>query len=162
MSYEKITLEIPQIADALACVGEACGATGDTQAAMLGSGITVLLDNGLRAWVACVVQDNPETYSTEILTVAIAVDADGAIRTRSGNVPIHRAYWHGADPVTLASRGLDAVRRDLMRMALGEEPDDADEPADVQALHRRYATERSIRVAVEIADAVIATPSDVL
>lgn len=160
MSYVKIDPTIPLLADALACV--APEATPATQDAMLASGVAVQLDNGLKAWAASVVQDNPETPFTEILTVCLALNADDSIRLRSGNVPLHRVFWHAESPVTLERRGMDAVRRDLLLMALGEAPDDSQEPADVQSLNRKRMTERSIRVAVDIADAVAAPPTDVL
>lgn len=157
MSYDKISVTIPMLADALACV---CGedATAQTQAAMLASGVAVQLDNGVKAWAACVVQDDPETPFTEVLTACIALNADNTVRTRSGNVPLHRLFWHKADPVTLGSRGLDAVRKDLLLMALGEQPIQSDDPA----LTAQWIAQRSIRVAVDIADAVAATPTDVL
>ena len=158
MSYQKISVTIPQIADALTCICAGAGTTAETEAALLASGVAVELDDGNKAWVACVVQDNPETPFTEVLTACIALNADNTIRTRSGEVPVHRLFWHGADPVSLASRGLDAVRKDLMLMALGEQPVESDDPT----LTAQWLAERSIRVAVDIADAVAATPTDVL
>ena len=158
MSYQKISVTIPDLATHLATVAATCDATEATQAAMLASGAAVELDNGTRAWVACVVQDNPDTYATEILTIALALNSDGTVRMRPSGAPLSRSFWHPSDPVTLDRRGLDAVRKDLLLMALGETPLESDDAA----LTAQWTTERSIRVAVDIADAVAATPTDVL
>ena len=158
MSYEKLTLTVPGLAEALAQVGETCGATADTLAAMEASGVAVQFDDGTKAWVACVVQDNPDTYATEILTIALALNADGTVRMRSSGVPLSRAFWHPSDPGTIDRRGLNAVRKDRMLMALGETPDEVDDAT----LMDQWITERSIRVAASIADAVSAPPADVL
>lgn len=158
MSYEKISITIPGLSMHLATVAATCDATEATQAAMLASGVAVELDNGTKAWAACIVQDNPDTYATELLTIALALNADGTVRLRPSGTPLCRAYWHPADPVTIDRRGLDAVRKDLLLMALGEQPLESDDAA----LTAQWVTERSIRVAVDIADAVAATPTDVL
>lgn len=158
MSYQKITITIPDLATHLATVAATCDATEATQAAMLASGAAVELDNGTKAWVACVVQDNPDTYATEILTIALALNADNTVRMRASGPPLASAYWHPSDPVTLDRRGLDAVRKDLMLMALGEQPVESDD----ETLTAQWIAQRSIRVAVDIADAVAATPTDVL
>ena len=157
MSYEKISVTIPHLADALTCVCNG-DARPETQDAMLASGVAVQFDNGDKAWVASVVQDDPETPFTEILTACIALNADNTVRTRSGNVPLSRIFWHKADPVTLDRRGLGAVRKDLMLMALGEQPAESAS----EALTAQWIAQRSIRVAIGVADAVVAPPTDVL
>jgi hypothetical protein len=125
---------------------------------MASSGVAVQFEDNSKAWVACVVQDNPDTYATEILTIALALNADGTVRMRASDVPLSRAFWHPSDPVTIDRRGLNAVRKDRMLMALGETPDEVDDATIMD----QWITERSIRVAASIADAVAEPPADVL
>lgn len=146
MSYEKITLEIPTIADALAEVAP----DEASQSALLAAGCVVQLDTGARVWVSCCAADNPSTYRIEFATVAIAVNADGSIL--SGVSP--RAFMHGVLPELVEQNTPDAIRKDLMLVALGETPllDGIAPPS----------AERSIRTAITVAEQLAAAPADVL
>ena len=161
--YTKITLDIPQLEEALAYIASTCEASAATQATMREKGIVVELDNGLKVWVASEIQDDPLTAQTDIITIAIALNDDGSVKLRASNVPLFRAFWHGVDPGTLVQRTIGSVRRDLMLMALGEEPEDSDEQDEiVRKQTRRRTAERSIRGAMEIVDMVTAPSEDVL
>lgn len=146
MSYEKITLEIPTLADTLAevAIDEA------SQSPLLAVGSVVQLDTGARVWVSCVAADNPATYRVEFATVAIAVNEDGSIR--SGVSP--RAFMHAVLPELVEQHTPDAIRKDLMLVALGESPllDGIAPPS----------AERSIRTAITVAEQLAAAPGDVL
>lgn len=152
MSYEKITLEIPTIADALAAVAPDAA----DESAMLAASSVVQLETGDIAWVGCVVADNPDTVNIEFATVAIAVNADGTIRTRPSGQPIAATFMHPVVPEIVVSRGRDAIRKDLILIALGEPPI---YPEDWAAMN---TADRSIRTYIAAAAQVAAPQTDVL
>jgi hypothetical protein len=153
MSYTKVDNVLSNLSDALAAVAPE-NATSACQDALLASGVTVALEDGTLVWAACVSQDNPDTPFVELLTVALAGDANGSVRLRDNGMPVHRVFWHSVDPVVIADRGMDAIRRDLLLLALGEEPDDT--------FAMPNAAERSIRTVISVADQMAAPQGDVL
>lgn len=153
MSYVKVEMVPSNLSDALAAVAPE-SASSASQDALLASGVAVQLDDGNTVWAACIVQDNPQTPFVELLTVAIACTAEGTVRLRATGMPVHQAFWHSVDPTVIASRGLDAVRRDLLLLSLGEPVED---PSAAPS-----AAERSIRTAISVADQVSAPQGDVL
>jgi hypothetical protein len=152
MSYAKTDVTIPNLSSALNAVAP-IDAMASAVAALLAAGVTVTLDDGSAAWVSCVQQDNPETPFIEFSAVAIAGDASG-VRTRASGQPVHTAFMHSVSPDVVATIGVDAVRKDLMLLALGETP--------VYPENWAAMTDRSIRTAILVAAQVAATPTDVL
>jgi hypothetical protein len=152
MSYEKITLTIPTIADAL----EAVAPEAADQSAMLAAASVVQLETDDIAWVCCAAADNPDTVNIEFATVGIAVNADGTIRTRPSGQPIAVAFMHPVVPDVVVSRGRDVIRKDLILIALGETPI---HPEDWTAMN---TAERSIRTYIAAAAQVAAPQTDVL
>lgn len=152
MPYEKITLDIPLIGSTLAAVAP----ESTNQAAMLAAAAVVRLDTDDIVWVSSVAADNPETTGIEFATVAIAVNEDGSIRTRSGGVPIATAFMHAVAPEMVVSLGRDVIRKQLILVALAEP---LDLPDDFAAMN---TAERSIRTAIAAAAQIAAPQTDVL
>ncbi len=152
MSYTKITLDIPAIAGALEDVAPEAA----NQPALLAAANVVQLETGDIAWVSSVCADNPDTVAVEFGTVAIAVNADGSIRTRPSGQPIAAVFMHPVVPEIVVSRGRDVIRKDLVLIALGEAPIYPDDWAAMNT------ADRSIRTYISAAAQVAAPQTDVL
>lgn len=162
MSYEKLTTAPRNIDIALSvALQRATTVTGVSKAAMLQSGITVQLDTGECVWVACVVQDDPETVDIDLFTCAIAATGGGVIYRPNGQ-PVYSHFWHGIDPPRLAAVGMSTVRKACMMLALGE-PQPQVEGEDVfRGFDAQFADQRSIKKALAAYAELAAPLEDVL
>lgn len=88
--------------------------------------IAVELDTGEHVAVACIAADRDFASQTLYLTTTARVlDAEGGTAYDNGQNPAHiaTAWIHGANTGQIqAAGGLDALRTELLRLALGETP----------------------------------------
>ena len=170
MTYQKFNLEVPNIGSA---VGDALaqnsvvieGLADELEAA----GAVVQLDTGDRVWVSCVVHDRPETIEIDLMTVALALDADGTPRRKSNGQLVAHAFWHKMMTAPLVERGIDTVRKALMMVALGEPQPQVpiqvpavDGPTEQDAVPMATPEAHSIRSQISAADELSAPLADVL
>lgn len=158
MSYTKLTDPMPGIAAALdnVLLDQHITDKPALRTALLASGITIKLDSGEHVWVACAPNDDPATHQIEVLAVAIAGDADGALVRTNGH-HVAALFSRGIAPAIVADLGLDAIRRAMMRVTLGEYPEE-----DWVALSHAEKAERSIRTMLTAYAQIGAVAGDVL
>lgn len=171
MSYTKSSTTVTgltqAIATALAQNSVSIDGLGDELTAAAG---IVTLDTGDLVAVSCVVHDRPETPQIDLMTVAIACDAQGAPRYKSNGQVIAQAFWSSVWPDNLASLGIDTVRKALMMVALGEpqpqvaipNPDPLPAPQTQDAVPMATPEAHSIRSQISAADQLAAPLADVL
>lgn len=159
MSYQRLTSTPQGIEIALSvALQRATTVTGVSKTAMLRSGVTVQLETGDIVWVACAVQDDPETVDIDLFTCAIAADADGVIYRPNGQ-PVYSHFWHGIDPPRLAEVSMSTARKACMMLALGEPQPQIDGEDVLKGHDAQFADQRSIRKALA-AYAELAAPLD--
>lgn len=159
MSYRKLTTPMPHVHKALASALQSAGVSYTLADALLAAGTTVSLDDGTYVWLSCIANDDPATPFVEMLTVAIAGEPDMSGPRPWHNSYLYRAFQHAVPPAVVADIGLNAIRRELLLVALGEyeRTDDGWLQLLPQAVN-----DRSIRVAIRAADEVSAPQEDVL
>lgn len=163
MSYTKLSDPPAGIESALNLVlASASQVTTASRQSLLDSAGTVLLDTGETVWVACVVQDNPDTAAVEMFIAAIAAQ-DGAAWIKGNGSPCATSWWHGVDQATIVSLGVDCARKALMMIALGEpQPQDSEGHDVFPSIDSATTAGRSIRTAIASATELAAPLTDVL
>lgn len=171
MSYTKSTTTITGLADAIAETlaqnSVSIDGLADELAAAAGA---VTLETGDLVAVSCVVHDRPETPQIDLMTVALACDAQGVPRTKGNGQLVAQAFWSSIWPDRLAALGVDTVRKALMMVALGEpqpqvpidNPDPPPAPQTQDALPMATADSHSIRGQITAANELATSLADVL
>ena len=169
MSYTKPSLAVDAasaVADALAQNSVTISGLADELTA---AGGVVQLDTGDVIWVSCVVHDRPETPQIDLMTVAIACDAQGVPRYKTNGQVVAQAFWSSLRADNLSSLGVSTVRKALMMVALGEpQPQvpipnpDPDGPQEQDAVPMATPEAHSIRSQISAADELTAPLADVL
>lgn len=162
MSYTKLPGRIDGVSRALRAVLPAT-ATAATRSALRASGVGVqFAESSGQAWAACVVQDNPDTVAVELLTVVIGARG-GKVLYRPSGKPVAQVRWASIAPDIIDRHGIDAVRRQQLLFALGEDAGefDTDDAATARA-KRQHMAECSIRTLISAIDQVSAPAADIL
>ena len=171
MSYQKLTTEVTDIAAAVAAALSQNSVAIDGLAEELAdAGTVVQLDGtGPLVWVSCVVHDQPETPQLDMITVAIACNADSTTRSKQNGQLVAQVFWSSIWPQRLGELGIDTVRKSLMMVALGESqpqipiPNPTEGgPTEMDAVPMANPGAHSIRLAITAADELAAPLADVL
>lgn len=168
MSYTKLT-DTPDVTSALGTLLAQAKIVEPVAADLLAAGSVVQLETGRKVWVSCVVHDRPETPQTDLITVAIALEADAPWIKPNGQV-VGVAWWCQLWPAVLASLTIDVARKACMMIALGEpqpqvpipNPEPLPAPQEQDAIKLADTSALCIRTVMLVATEISQLPADVL